>query len=76
MATNSKSSLAHEIHVLELESKIEGLQHKGKQIKIEIMRLQARIPDLEEAIGGIDANIAEAQTDLSDYKAAHLEGGE
>ena len=76
MATNSKLSLAHEIHILELESKIEGQQHKRKQIKIEIMRLQARIPDLEEAIAGIDANIVESTQDLSDYKDTHLEGGE
>jgi len=76
MATNSKSSLEHEIHILELESKIEGSQHKRKQIQIEIMKLKARIPDLEEAITGIDANIAETQVNLSDYKEAHLKGGE
>ena len=71
MATNSKSSLEHEIHILELESKIEGLQHKKKQIKIEVMRLQARIPDLEEAMGGIDTSIAEATQGLQDYKEEH-----
>ena len=76
MDTNSKSSLAHEIHILELESKIEGQQHKRKQIQIEIMKLKARIPDLEEAIAGIDANIAESTQDLSGYKEAHLKGGE
>ena len=76
MATNSKSSLAREIHILELESKIEGQNHKKKQIKIEIMKIQSRIPDLEEAIAGIEANIIESTKDLSDYKEANVEGGE
>ena len=76
MATNSKSSLEREIHILELEAKIEGLQHKQKQIRIEKMRISARISDLDEAIVGIDKTIAEAQQNLSDYKAEHGEGGE
>ncbi len=76
MDTNSRLSLKHEIHILELESKIEGLQHKRKQIVIEQMRIKARIVDLDEAIVGVDGNIVESQKDLSDYKEAHLKGGE
>jgi len=71
MATNSKSSLEHEIRVLEIEAKIEGFQHRRKQIQIEKMRITARISELDEASGGIDATIAEAQQELVDYKTAH-----
>jgi hypothetical protein len=62
-------SLDKEIAILELESKIEGHQLKRKQIVIEKMRITRRIADLEEAIVGVDASIAEAQQQLADEKA-------
>jgi hypothetical protein len=71
MDTNSKSSLEHEIHVLELESRIEGSRHRKKQIQIEKMKITARISDLDEAMVGIDTNIAEMEQELVDYKTAH-----
>jgi hypothetical protein len=71
MDTNSKSSLELEIHVLELEARIEGSRHRKKQIQIEKMKITARISELEEAMIGIDANIAEMEQELADYKTAH-----
>jgi hypothetical protein len=71
MDIDSKTSLEHEIHVLELEAKIEGMQHRKKQIQIEKMRISAKIGSLDEAMVGIDANIADAEKNLEDYKAAH-----
>ena len=71
MDTNSKSSLELEIHVLELEARIEGQRHKRKQVLIEKMKISSRIADLDEAIVGIDANITESEQELVDYKTAH-----
>jgi hypothetical protein len=62
-------SLDKEIAILELESKIEGHQLKRKQIQIEKMRIQRRITDLDEAIVGVDASIAEAQQQLETEKS-------
>ena len=62
-------SLDKEIVLLELESKVEGLQLKKKQIVLEKMHITRRLTDLDTAISGIDVSIANAQAELDAEKA-------
>ena len=66
-------SLEHEIAILQLEAKVEGLQHRRKQILIEKMLIEKRIGDLDEAIAGVDNSITEAQSELDNERQ---KGGE
>jgi hypothetical protein len=71
MATNL--TLDREIALLQLEAKVEGLQHKHKQIKIEKMMIQKRVSDLDDALAGVEQSITDAQLELNNEKE---KGGE